>query len=196
MSAWNQTPEYCREIGKLGGRPRGKKTRATLKKEAVLEEYRQMILRDAKRLFYSQSTLAHGQTYLFRIRKKQVGKDKWVIDGEPVLVKDPEEMRAFLDGLVHNRIPGPHEPYYFLTAVQPSQQAIADMLDRAFGKARQVVGLEGPTPGSSISISVEDKQYERILTEEFNRIGTAAAVELAPAERSGEAGAGSETSGD
>lgn len=175
-------PEFLREIGKLGGRPPGRKSRATLKKEAVLEEYKQMVMRDAKRLFYSQSTLAHGQTYLFRINKKKQGKDKWVVDGEPILVKDPIEMQAYLDGLIHERISAPYEPYYFLTAVQPSQQAIGDMLDRAFGKARQVVGLEGSDPGSSLTIAVEEKQYERILTEEFNRIGNAVAGVVAPTE--------------
>jgi hypothetical protein len=164
------TPERMRELGKLGGRPPGKKSKATLKKEAVMEEYRQMILKDAKRLFYSQSTLAHGQTYLFRINKKKVGKDTWVADGEPILVKKPEEMHAYLDGLIHNKVSLPFEPYYFLTAVQPSQQAIADMLDRAFGRARQVVGLEGPTPGSAVAIEINDQQYGRVINEEFQRL--------------------------
>lgn len=175
-----------------------------MKKEAVLEEYRQLVLTDARRLFFSQSVLAHGQTFLFRIDKIKVGKNKW-INGEPKLVTDPDEMESYLYGVAQNANgdveddKDPSAAYYFLTAREPNNQAIDSMLDRAFGKAKQMVGLEGSTPGSPIevlhSLDIDDTQYERILTHEFNRIG--ADTSLAPAvDGATETGADSAQSGE
>lgn len=188
----------CKRIAHLGGRKKGQKNKATLQKEAVVAEYKQLVMQDARRLFFSQSVLAHGQQFLFRIDKIKIGKNSYKND-IPKLVVDRSEIEAYLTGLVrggdHEDVQDPSAAYYFITTKEPNQMAIADMLDRGLGRVRQVFGLEGSTPGSAIAIAVEDKQYERILTEEFNRIGAAVTAELAAVERAGKTSVDSATSG-
>lgn len=151
------------------------------------------------------------QTFLFRIDKIRVGKDRYIND-KPKQVTEQWEMEAYLDGLARHANgdiedeKDPSAAYYFLTAKEPNGMVIADMLDRSIGKVRQVVGLEGSTPGSPVEVlHLNDDQYGRIIAEEVARIaadptfGTptpAATGPAVPVERTAEAGTDSAESGE
>lgn len=194
----------CKRIAKLGGRKKGGKNKETLKREAVRAEYKQLVLQDARRLFFSQSVLAHGQQFLFRIDKIRIGKDRYQ-NSDPILVTDRIEIESYLTGLIHagdhEDVYDPAAAYYFITTKEPNGATIADMLDRGLGKERQVLGLEGSTPGSAIVVDLNGDQYDRLVREEFNRIGISSAPagttgEPVPVERTAEAQPDSEAGGE
>lgn len=134
------------------GRKKGGKNAATLEKEAVYAAYRQRVMQNADLLLDSQLHLAKGLTYLYKIEKKKKVGPRGGVSYEaqrPVLVTDPEEMRAYIEGtLVEGDAEDENDPgatYYYLTAKDPDNRAIDSMLDRSFGKAISTV--QGPDGG-------------------------------------------------
>lgn len=132
--------------GIKGGRPKGKKSPATLKKEAVLKAYRERVMGLADRLLDSQLTLAKGITYLYKIEKKKIVGPKGGIRWEaqkPERVTSEAEIRDYLEGLVESgdvkNDQDPSATYYFLTTKDPDSGAIKDMMDRTFGKSVQAI---------------------------------------------------------
>jgi hypothetical protein len=69
-------------------------------------------------------------------------------------VKDKMEILAFFDGFLENT---DERTYFHITTDKPNLQAIQDLMDRAYGKARQTVGLDGGSDGKPITI----ESYER-----------------------------------
>lgn len=149
------TPEQAKINGSKGGRPKGSKTLATLKRDAIMEAWRQRVFKFADRLLDSQMTLAQGQTFLYRIDKEFVNTGKGPQGGfwrkkKPVLVQDEEEIRAYIERDVEQANPFEDDDggaaYYYITAKEPNNQAIDSMLDRAGGKAvatTQITGADG-----------------------------------------------------
>lgn len=141
------------ENGKKGGRPKGRKSDATLEKEAILREYRQKILQSADILFGSQLHLARGMTYLYKIEKElQVGPKggKKYVKSKPQLVTEQWEIESYLMGKVEEGDEDdendPNATYYFITTKDPDNRAIDSMLDRTFGKATQPIGGDPDRP--------------------------------------------------
>lgn len=139
--------------GKKGGRPKGKKNKATLEKEAILREYRQKVLESADILFGSQLHLARGQTYLYKIEKElQIGPKggKKYIKSKPKLVTEQWEIESYLMGhIVDGDADDDQDPdstYYFLTTKDPDNRAIDSMLDRTFGRATQPLSSDPENP--------------------------------------------------
>lgn len=129
------------ENGKKGGRPKGKKNAATLEREAVLKEYRQRIIQNAQEIFSLQMTNARGVTYLYKTECTGQGKKRKC---KYMQVTDPEEIENYLNGLYDevDRGLGEDEGYYQITVEKPDNRAIDSMLDRAFGKATNVLVTE------------------------------------------------------
>jgi hypothetical protein len=113
------------------GRPKGKKTARVLEREAVLRAFRDRVAAQADGLFNAQIRLAEGCQLLFKKSKAASGKH--------VLVTDPEEIKAFLDGDEATRA-----EYYYIATEKPNNEAIRDMLDRTFGKPTQGLEVSGP----------------------------------------------------
>lgn len=133
-----------------GGRPKGSKSIMTLEKEAVFASYRQGVLRSVDVLRAAQLGLAKGSQYLFKIEKEKVVGPKGGVtykSKKPVLVTSPQEMEDYLAGQFEDGdAEDEHDPsaaYYFMTAKDPENQAIKDMLDRIFGKPKEFVELSG-----------------------------------------------------
>lgn len=108
------------------------------------------IVRQTPRLLNSMIVLARGVSYLMKV---ETGK-------KAVIVKDPKEMLAFLDGIVEDSAT---VKYYFLTTEKPDIHAIQDLLDRAYGKPRQTVGLDGGAEGKPISVESYERAKRAIL---------------------------------
>jgi len=130
-----------RKNAKKAGRPKGKKNKATLEKEAVLAVYRQKIMRNAGILFKSQLHLSTGVSYLYKWEK---GKTR------PTLVIDQEEIEEYIikenDPERAIKKVDKNAAYYFITTERPDNRAIDSMLDRTFGKATQPVAGEDGGP--------------------------------------------------
>lgn len=150
------TPEQARINGKKGGRPKGVKTLAVLKREEVMEKWRQRVFKFADNLLDSQVTLARGQMFLYRIDKEYVltgkGKGFWR-KMRPVQVQEEEEIRGFIEREADGTNPVEDDSesgssYYYITAKEPSNQAIDSMLDRAGGKAVATTQIQGAGGGA------------------------------------------------
>lgn len=122
-------------------------------KEIILNQYKQRVLLNVDPLINAQLTLAKGQTFLFKITKTKTPSGQWQ-RGRATRVTDEMEISMFLDGqLATGSDPDdtkdPNPVYYYITAQEPSLQAIDSMLDRTFGRATQSVDITSqgkPTP--------------------------------------------------
>ena len=121
--------EASRRNGRKGGRPKGAKSKATLEREAVLRAFRERVMGSAHRLFNAQMSIAEGCSFLYRVEETTVKGKK---DRKHVLVTDENEIRRYLDGEVEA------DDYHYITTERPNNLAIADMLNRAFGRPTEV----------------------------------------------------------
>lgn len=137
------------------GAKKGKKTAKVIEREEVLRQWREKAAERAMFLLDKQTHLAAGQTFLYRIDKERIGRNIYR-NKKPVLVESEFEIRQYLDDLVSGKIHGdseddsdPSASFYFMTAKEPSNQAIDSMMDRTFGRAKQGeldVNLRTPQP--------------------------------------------------
>lgn len=147
------TPEQSRINGKRGGRPKGTRTKAALERDKVMAAWRQRVFQFADALLDSQMTLARGQTFLYKVEKEwvQTGKGGFFKKKRPVIVEDPEEIRAFIEREGEGANPDEDQDggdiFYYLTTKEPSNQAIDSMLDRAAGKAIATTQVQGANGG-------------------------------------------------
>lgn len=150
--------KFLREIGKKGGRPKGKKNPKTLEREKVLEAMRQRIMGIANNLINSQLTLARGQTFLYKIEKEQIGtgKSKRYVNKRPVLVTNQFEIEEYLEGRTQegdeDDEKDPGATYYFLTTKEPNNSAVESLFNRTFGTPVQSTKLVDDS-GKSIPIA-------------------------------------------
>ena len=127
-----------RENGRKGGRPKGAKSPQTLEREAVAAAFRERVFKKADRLLNAQLTLAEGCSFLFKIVKR--GKRE-----EHVIVTDPKEIKAYLDGDLDD------EEYRYISTKEPNNQAIDSMLNRTLGKPKETVEVQG-NPGPLFAV--------------------------------------------
>jgi len=132
------------------GRPEGVKNKATLEKKIVEEEMKQRVLRNSQRLLDAQLSLAQGCSYLYKTEKDSKGKNK-----KPELVVDPETIADYLDGeFGDGENISDSAAYYYITASAPDNKAIDSLFDRALGKARQNIGLDGGEDGKPVGVVI------------------------------------------
>ena len=124
--------DASRQNGLRGGRPSGRKNDATLEREAQLERLRQRVFEAFDPLINAQLSLARGISYLF---KEDINDDG--SKGKPILVVDPEEIRAYL-AEDYNAL---STTYYYITTKAPENAALKDLWDRALGKPAQMLEL-------------------------------------------------------
>ena len=140
----------ARENGKKGGRPKGKKNEATLKKEAVLAAYRDRAMRHADLLLSGQLTVALGQTFLYKIEKEKIIGPKGGVSykpKKPVLVTAQWEIEEYIESEACGSGANLNEPgatYYFITTKEPDGSVADSILDRTFGRSVQAVTVGGP----------------------------------------------------
>lgn len=141
------------------GRPRKEiylqKHTVASRKASVAMQMR--IVRQTPALVNSLVVLARGVSYLMKVEKVG-GKMRSSV------VKDRAEIMAYLDGTLEET---ENKTYHFITTEKPEINAITTLLDRAYGKPRQTVGLDG---GEGKPISVEN--YERAKRAILNNLGS------------------------
>lgn len=130
------------------GRTKGRKNDKTLEKEKVEAAINQKIFKIADSLIISQATLAKGSISVFEKVRFKEGKES---KSKLVLVEDTDVIMEVLEetdgcgGVVDDR-------FYVILTNKPDNQAINSLMDRALGKARQNIGLDGGKEGAPIKV--------------------------------------------
>lgn len=150
-----------------GGRPKGQKNAATLEKEREKKALDQFYLRMQRRINTAQASLAIGQTFLYKIEKKEIIGPKGGVSYEnqkPELVTSQHEIENYLTELAENNgeledTNDPATTYYFLTTKEPNNEAIKDILNRVHGKPKETQEVNVNQTFSLVALS---KQREAI----------------------------------
>lgn len=125
------------------GRKPGEVTERTLKR---LQAKRQLINRTIKntnRLFNAQLDKAIGEKFLI-VKITERGTKGGVQRVYHEVVEDPETIIAYLDGeLEGGESISTDDRFYYMTTKPADNNAIANMLDRAYGKPTEKVDLGG-----------------------------------------------------
>lgn len=116
------------------GRPKGKKNKETITREAALKQFRDNVARVADRLFMTQFALARGEQFLFHV--------KWTGKGakrrkEVVVVDSTEVIKSYL----LDELKDGEDNYWFISTKPANNQALDSLLNRTFGTAQQNVDL-------------------------------------------------------
>lgn len=139
--------EKARELGKLGGRPKGSYSPRTLEKMKIKQHLDQRYMRASRALANAQIHIATGQTFLYKIEKewiktgvnKKTGEENgYFRNKRPVHVTSQEEIESYLDSLTDEMNGEKKEydegaTYFYLTAKEPSNEAIKNIMDRVHG---------------------------------------------------------------
>src|SRR5687767_6014078 len=76
------------------GRPKGRRSKKTLERQAVQEAFNQRVMGHVDELFNAQLSLAVGSTRVFRVDEEGEGEKKKRVH---TLVTDAAEIKVFLD---------------------------------------------------------------------------------------------------
>lgn len=129
------------------GRPRGSVNQSTLERMAMKRRFVERTLAHTDDLFNAQLNKAIGETSLFvKITERDSkGKVKRVYHE---LVTNKETIIEYLDGeLEGGDSISDDDNYYYLSTKPADNMAIANMLDRAYGKPTEKVELGGADEG-------------------------------------------------
>lgn len=114
------------------GRQQGSLGKATLEKKKEEAYLLQRILKNTDALFNAQLRKGLGEAFVYRVEKIGDGTKQREVH---VIVEDPEEIKAFLDG--------EHQEEYHYIATKPADVfAIDSLINRAYGKPRQGVDVD------------------------------------------------------
>jgi hypothetical protein len=111
--------------GRKGGRPKGRKSTATLSKEAARDYVRQRVVAELEPLLDAQIAHAKGISHFF-LRNRQ---------GQFEQVTDPKMIAAALNI-------GEEGTYYWIFTKDPSTQAFTDLMNRALDKLREQMDVQ------------------------------------------------------
>lgn len=184
--------DAARVNGKKGGRPRGRKNNATLKREAVLKAMQQRIMQATDLLLDAQFSKARGQQFLYKIEKyyekvsDKEGKVRQILRAKPPkLVESQYEIRKYIESEVLSfngemRNNEPDADYYFMTTKEPDTHAIDSLFSRTFGRSVQPVTVTDDD-GKSIFDHDSKEKAQKALGAFFG--ASAAAAPRAPRAR-------------
>lgn len=137
------------------GRPKGTENQDTKIRRAAEATFKDRVARNVDRLFNSQLDAALGEKFLFVKRTIGEGAKKRT---ETEIVKDPEIIKAYLDGEYDSN--QGDDDYYFISTKAANNMAIDSLLNRAFGTPQKNVDLT--SKGQSIMSSTDDTELKRI----------------------------------
>lgn len=133
--------EKARAIGKLGGRKPG--PLAALRKLEIAKRHamEKLIYKKTAPLIRAGMIPALGQTFVYRIDEERDSKGK-LLSRKHVLVTDPHEIEKALDKMEEGG-QDPDDAYYYVTAKEPDHKAIEMLLNRAYGKPKESLTIDG-----------------------------------------------------
>lgn len=136
------TKDMRREWGKMGGRKPGKLTlikRAELK---AVDATKKIIYKKLASMTRAQIRNAMGLSFVYRIDEER-DKNGKLLGRKHVLVDDPHEIAMALDAMEDGANGRDGEQYYYITAKEPDTRAYEVLTNRALGKPKETIELEG-----------------------------------------------------
>lgn len=138
------------------GRKPGKANQSTLERMAAKRRLVQRVIKSTDKLFNAQLDKAIGEKHLMVKRTERSSRGA-VIRQWHEIVESPETIIAFLDGQLEGGDDiSDQDNYYYMTTKPADNLAIANMLDRAYGKPTEKVELGGADDGDLSELSDED----------------------------------------
>lgn len=119
-------------INNKGGRPKHSKNKVTIEREEALRQFKQRVHDATHHLLNAQMGIAVGSQYLFKVKTFKGQKS------DPILVKDPDELEAYLRGDYE----GSTDEYYFLTTKDPDNRALDSLFNRTYGKPTDNIDIK------------------------------------------------------
>ena len=103
---------------------------------SVHKQTQNQIALKAGELVSAGLSVALGQIFIYKINP---------VSKKSVLVVDPDEIKMAFDTMRfdHSNFASVDEQYYFITAKEPDQRAIEMLLNRAFGKPKESLSVDG-----------------------------------------------------
>lgn len=140
------------------GRKPGKFSAEKIARIKVEQDLKDKIVKCAEKILNAQLSIAVGTQYLFKITENKKG-----VKLKPQLVTDTREIEKYLDGEYgsgENINLKNKTEYFYLTTERPNQMAIANLWDRAFGKPKDSIKLEGNITLEQIITKMKDERGE------------------------------------
>lgn len=112
---------------------------------------------------------ALGQHFVFRIDEEK--NEKGVTTSRKhVQVTDPDEIARALDAIEDGGV-DPDGVYFYITAKEPDHKAVEMLLNRALGKPKESIAIEGEVKFSLVGIH---EQAKKIRDAKYKEIGSSA----------------------
>ena len=146
------------ENGKKGGRKAGAVSlvrKLELKQKEVMER---MIYKKTAPLIRAGMISAMGQNFVYRIDEERDSKGK-LLNRKHVLVTDPDEIANALDNIEEGG-QDPEEKFYYVTTKEPDIRAVEMLLNRAYGKPKESLKVEGEVKFSLKALAEHRKSLE------------------------------------
>lgn len=153
------------------GRPKGALATATREKRQTLKRIRERIYRKADDLVNVTIKKAMGEQYLYCAETFYDKKTKRS-RREITLVTDPKLILAYLNEELNET--GDKE-YYYITTTKPNLAAINSLMDRGFGRPKQVTEIEGDVASLFGNVTINFTDAKQV--EEPNQPGTVVEAE-------------------
>lgn len=136
----------------LGGRPPGKVTlvrRMELRQKEVMDK---MVYNKTKWLMRAGFSVALGQIFCYKLE---------IINGQKkhTLIEDPKEIEKALD-LISNNGVSEDGRFYYVTTKEPDAKAIEMLLNRAYGKPKESLTIDGEVQFSLKALAQHRKSLE------------------------------------
>ncbi len=153
----------------IGGRPRGTKNPQTIEKAVAKALMQQTIMRITAPLVQAQAALAQGLTFLYVIHTDKKGNRS-----KPEIVTDKYTIESYLAGELEDD----EAEYYYMATKEPNNEAIKNLLDRAFDK---------PSEQQTVDIKIAFDPYAlAVKAQTVNQSLPAPTVRLMPEKSSDE----------
>lgn len=138
------------------GRKEGGFNQRTLQRLTAKRNFVQRIISNTDKLFNAQLNKAIGERFLMVKRTQRDSKGKIKKEFHEI-VTDPQVILNYLDGeLKGGTSISDEDNFYYLTTRSADNQAISNMLDRAFGRATEKVELGASDEGDMSELTDEE----------------------------------------
>ena len=148
--------ETAKLYGARGGREPGPQSIARkleLKQRKVMET---LIYKKTQPLIRAGMISAMGQNFVYRIDEERDSKGK-LLSRKHVLVQDPFEIGQALDKMEAGGI-SEDGKFYYVTTEKPDVRAIEMLLNRAYGKPKESLTIDGEVKFSLKALAEERKK--------------------------------------
>lgn len=138
------------------GRKLGTVNQRTIERMAAKRHFIDRVIGSTDSLFNAQLDKAIGEKFLFVKRTERDSKGK-VLRAYHELVESKQTIIEYLDGELKGGDPiSDDDNYYYISTKPADNMAIANMLDRAYGKPTEKVELGGVDDGDMSELTDEE----------------------------------------